>query len=263
MDPPDAELVRLARAGDEAGFGVLLRRHEARMLAVAYSVLGHGPDAQDAVQEAFLVAVSRLSALRDPEAVGAWLRGIVRNVSLATRRGREPLPIDDVGEQAVATAADPAEVLERQELKDWVWHALEGLTPNLRAVATLRLAHPDAAARARRSRREAEESLAAMTAGAIAAPFAEAWSPAAEVALPDGSFSHGYGRLAQGITVNNQEGVRVRLTNVVAGSDITVWETDFLNPADKPFHCPPAGVWLYRWDAGRIDRFRLLHAARP
>jgi pimeloyl-ACP methyl ester carboxylesterase len=45
---PDAELLRCAQNGDVAALGVLLQRHQAPMRAVALSVLGHGPDTEDA-----------------------------------------------------------------------------------------------------------------------------------------------------------------------------------------------------------------------
>lgn len=303
--PADAELLRLARAGDAASLGVLLQRHEARMLATAYSVLGYGSDARDVVQEAFLVAVSRLAALQDPGSVGPWLRGIVRNICRASLRRPAPIPLGDLSRDVAAADADPAALFERQALRDWAWHAMERLTPNLRVVAMLRyfteanayaqiaalcgvpvgtvrsrlseartklaehlretaaLAHPDADTRMLRSRRDAEEALAAMRAGSAAATLARTWSPSAVAVLPDGTRNQGYGRLAQAITANHEDGVRYQLTNVVAGGDITIWETDFLNPADKPAHCPPSGVWLHFLSSGRIQGFRLLHTVRP
>ena len=62
-------------AGDASCLGVLLDRHRAGMRAVAVALLGYGPAAEDAV----VTALRRLHDVRDPEAVGAWLRGIVRN----------------------------------------------------------------------------------------------------------------------------------------------------------------------------------------
>jgi hypothetical protein len=59
----DAELTRAAQAGDVSSLGVLLARHQAGMRAVALGVLGYGPDTDDVVQDAALVAVSRI---RDP-----------------------------------------------------------------------------------------------------------------------------------------------------------------------------------------------------
>jgi DNA-directed RNA polymerase specialized sigma24 family protein len=89
-DPPgaltDTELVRAAQAGDGTSLGVLFGRHRAAMYAVALAILGAGPDAEDGVQDAALIAIGRLGDLRDPEAVGPWLRGIVRNTCRALRR---------------------------------------------------------------------------------------------------------------------------------------------------------------------------------
>jgi hypothetical protein len=53
----DAELTRAAQAGDAGSLGVLLARHEAAMRAVALGMIGYGPDTDDVVQDAALVAV--------------------------------------------------------------------------------------------------------------------------------------------------------------------------------------------------------------
>ncbi len=51
------------------------------MRAVAMSLLGYGPDAEDVVQDAALTALRRIGDVRDPAAVGAWLRAVVRNAA--------------------------------------------------------------------------------------------------------------------------------------------------------------------------------------
>ncbi len=84
----DAELARAAQSGNAASLGILLERHRAPLYALALRFLGHGPDAQDAVQDAFLTALRTIDRLREPEAVGGWLRGIVRNVCLRRLRER-------------------------------------------------------------------------------------------------------------------------------------------------------------------------------
>ena len=78
----DAQLARAAQSGDAASLGVLLERHRAPLYALALRFLGYGPDAQEAVQDAFLTALRTIDRLREPEAVGGWLRGIQRNVCL-------------------------------------------------------------------------------------------------------------------------------------------------------------------------------------
>ncbi|MEV4811837.1 RNA polymerase sigma factor [Micromonospora avicenniae] len=134
----DADLARAAQAGDVSALGLLLARHRPAMLAVAITLLGYGPDAEDAVQDATVVALRRVGDVRDPAAVGAWLRAVVRNVCRA-RRARTHLPLDDTLAAALRSREpDPAEALERHAVRDWVWQALDQLSAPLRLVLVLR-----------------------------------------------------------------------------------------------------------------------------
>ncbi|GAA2891037.1 DNA-directed RNA polymerase sigma-70 factor [Actinoplanes cyaneus] len=133
----DRELVRCAQNGDAAALGVLLARHEAGMRAVALSVLGHGPDAEDAVQDAMVTAVRRIGDVRDPAAAGAWLRAAVRNHCRMRLRSRPALPVADP-EWFLPHAGGPDELIERAALRDWVWHAIGELSEGDRLVTMLR-----------------------------------------------------------------------------------------------------------------------------
>jgi len=94
----DGELVRLAQLGDTNALGTLLARHMAGMKAVALSTVGFGPDAEDAVQEASLRVLERIGDVRNPEAVGAWLHAVVRNVCrMQLRRAARLVPSEVVG----------------------------------------------------------------------------------------------------------------------------------------------------------------------
>jgi RNA polymerase sigma factor (sigma-70 family) len=134
----DAALVRAAQAGDTAGLGVLLERHRARLHAIAVTVVGHGPAAEDAVQETFLIALRRIGELRDPAAARAWLaailvnvcRGELRRPSARVEVGVEPW--EPPGPDTAARAIDDG------ALRDWVWTALERLSEPLRLVVMLR-----------------------------------------------------------------------------------------------------------------------------
>jgi RNA polymerase sigma factor (sigma-70 family) len=134
----DAELVRSAQSGDATGLGMLLARHLAGMRAVALSVLGYGPDADDAVQDAAILAIRRIGDLRDPDAAGAWLRTIVRNVCRMRLRQPEPVLRPGPAFDRPSSEFTPEELLERQVLRDWVWHALGELTEPLRVAVLLR-----------------------------------------------------------------------------------------------------------------------------
>jgi len=133
----DAALTRAAQAGDVAALGVLLERHRAGMRAVALSILGPGPDVDDVVQDAAVTALRRLGDVRDPEAVGAWLRMIVRNAGRSLLRASAPfLPLDDL--HVPATDAGPERWLEQHAMRDWIWEAMEELSPTLRLPMMLR-----------------------------------------------------------------------------------------------------------------------------
>lgn len=79
--PTDGELVRQARQGDEQAFSRLVERYQRPAYAVAFSVTGRHEDAEDAAQESFLVALTRLEECRNPDRFGGWLMTIVRNRS--------------------------------------------------------------------------------------------------------------------------------------------------------------------------------------
>jgi RNA polymerase sigma factor (sigma-70 family) len=121
--------------------GILLERHRAPLYALALRVLGHRPQqAQDIVQDVFVVALSTIEQLRDPKAVGGWLRGILRNVCLMRMREvRREVPFDEL---SVGLSKDPepsaGESIDRLAMREWVWTALGQLPQPLRVTAMLR-----------------------------------------------------------------------------------------------------------------------------
>jgi len=122
----DVELVRAAQNGNTASLGVLLERHRASLLALALHILGRSPQAQDAIQDALLVALRDIDKLRTPEAVGRWLRGIVRNVCLMKLRAEREVHVGDLDSyldrQRVESSAE--EAIDLMALSEWVWTAL-------------------------------------------------------------------------------------------------------------------------------------------
>ena len=90
----DKELVTGVLAGRAELYADLVKRHERALLAVAVHVLGDFQTAQDATQEAFVLAFHKLATLRKPEAFGPWTARIARRVAAAMARRRrriEPL----------------------------------------------------------------------------------------------------------------------------------------------------------------------------
>ena len=134
----DARLVLRAREGDRSAFEKLVRRHFSGARAVALAELADSRDADDAVQDAFIVALERLEDCRNPAAFGPWLRRIVRNRARSIGR-RERVRRTEPLEQVVTrtSKADPARDLDRAELRARLEAALAELTPVQRAVVLL------------------------------------------------------------------------------------------------------------------------------
>ena len=74
---PDGELLqRLTNGGDEAAFGVLLRRHGSMVFEVCRNILGNEQDAEDAFQTTFLVLAQKAGAIWKKSSIGSWLYGV-------------------------------------------------------------------------------------------------------------------------------------------------------------------------------------------
>jgi DNA-directed RNA polymerase specialized sigma24 family protein len=74
----------------------LLERHRTPLYALVICILGHGTEAQDTVQDTFLVTSSSIDRLREPRAVSGWLRSILRNLCYTRlRRGHEAVLLDE------------------------------------------------------------------------------------------------------------------------------------------------------------------------
>ncbi len=91
----ERELVELAMAGDREAFSALASASARRLYAVARLVLHNDAMAEDAAQEALVVAWRDLSALREPDRFGAWLhRVLVRECYKQAHRERRRVEVE-------------------------------------------------------------------------------------------------------------------------------------------------------------------------
>jgi RNA polymerase sigma factor (sigma-70 family) len=137
----DAELVRTAQGGDAASLGILLERYRAPLYALALRILGRTPEAQDAVQDSFLIALRTIGQLRDPEAVGGWLYSILRSVCLTRlRKDQGEILFGELPPLYERKSTEPSaeESIDRLAMGEWVWTALSKLPEALRITAMLR-----------------------------------------------------------------------------------------------------------------------------
>ena len=135
--PEDGELVLRARKGDDIAFGLLVERYQRAVYAVAISLTGRHEDAEDAAQEAFLVALQRLDDCQSPERFAGWLMTIVRNRSKNLIRRESLRETDEVPPGTRSWAPTPDRVTETRELRGLLEKALIGLPEVQRQIVLL------------------------------------------------------------------------------------------------------------------------------
>jgi RNA polymerase sigma-70 factor, ECF subfamily len=131
----DRDLVEAAQRGDQEAFVDLVRLHGDRCFAIAHRILRDVDRAEDALQDALVIAWRDLPSLRDPDRFVAWLHRVLTNVCIgqATReRGRithlRALPVE-----GPVAPDDFLSVVARDELD----RAFRRLTPDERAILVL------------------------------------------------------------------------------------------------------------------------------
>lgn len=114
----DAELVEQARRGQLDAFERLYRRHHARVYALCVRLHRGHEQAEDSLQDAFVLAWQRLADFRGEAEFSTWLHRIAVNAALANlrrlgRRDRHLAVVDDdAWFDAPAPAGDTDAVLD-------------------------------------------------------------------------------------------------------------------------------------------------------
>lgn len=136
FDPDlEAELLELARAGDQHAFASLVTPYRNRTWAVCLRMTDNRSDAEDALQEAMTAAWKNLHRFRGDARFGTWLYRIAVNAANAVLRKRRETPSDLEEWQTLANEVDPYDqLIDNQRLKE----AIAGLPEHYREALVLR-----------------------------------------------------------------------------------------------------------------------------
>src|SRR5437762_10991774 len=91
--PTTEELVNAVRAGEKSAFGLLVRLYERAAVITAHQVLRDYHQAQDAAQEGFVTAYTKLNQLSAAAAFGPWLLKIVHRRACLMQRSRRAVEL--------------------------------------------------------------------------------------------------------------------------------------------------------------------------
>src|SRR5688572_23518585 len=200
----DSELANAIASGDQGAFRTLMRRYNRLLYRTARSILKDETDAEDVLQNAYLLVFRGIGKFRGEAGLSTWLVRIVINEALGClrKRSRSAHIVNLEGSEldaAVEAEADPyvekserpEEALMRADAQQLIQAKVDELPLTYRAVFVLRaleelsvmetaeaLQIPEATVRTRffRARARLRESLSVDAAGAfdMAFPFAGA-----------------------------------------------------------------------------------------
>jgi RNA polymerase sigma-70 factor (ECF subfamily) len=126
----DAALVARLKAGDASAYETLHRLHAPRLFNLACRMLGSAADAEDAVQETFLLVFRKVGAFRGESSVGTWLYRLGMNLcidrlrSRAAGEARRTRPVD--ADPIPAPSGEDEMVLTRLDLERAIAELPEG-----------------------------------------------------------------------------------------------------------------------------------------
>jgi RNA polymerase sigma-70 factor (ECF subfamily) len=127
----------------------VITSHSLRFRRIALGHLGNAADAEDAVQDALLSALTHVDQFKGRAKMSTWLTTIVINSArMKLRRRLSPVQIaldETVGEQNISvvdtvsdTRPDPEEVYRKREIAETLADATSRLSPALRRTFQLR-----------------------------------------------------------------------------------------------------------------------------
>lgn len=147
----DAELVSLARQGDEPAIRAIVQRHNQRLFRTARAVIRSDWEAEDIVQAAYIKAFTNLATFRGEAELSTWLTRITLNEALGRVHARKNTTgLEEIDMQTTSrggevlqfpsslSATDPETELSRSQARHLLEQAVDELPDEFRTVFVLR-----------------------------------------------------------------------------------------------------------------------------
>jgi RNA polymerase sigma-70 factor, ECF subfamily len=147
----DAELVRRARDRDEAAIRSIMKSNNRKLYRLARGILRNDSEAEDVVQETYVLAFTHLDGFRGDAGLSTWLSRIAINEALGRLRRQRPavewnsLQPGELETHAqiiqfpLSAVSDPEKTMAQREIQQVVEHAIDDLPEAFRIVFMTRV----------------------------------------------------------------------------------------------------------------------------
>jgi RNA polymerase sigma-70 factor (ECF subfamily) len=145
----DSQVVLKIRDGDTGAYRILVEQYQGRIYSMVLGMVKDEEHAWDITQDSLIKAFKKLDSFRIDSSFYTWLYRIASNSAIdylrkAKRRRTEEFD-DGVGAKDQAGMIDPmysttspAKDLERSQLKDRIFEAMQHISPEQRQIVLLR-----------------------------------------------------------------------------------------------------------------------------
>lgn len=147
----DQEIIRRVLSGDLEAFELLMRRYNRPLYRTARSILKDDTEAEDVLQDAYLLAYQGIGKFRGDSTLSTWLTRIVVNEAIArtrksARRGKilqfgaewQSESDEDEAKMSQATIEQPDQAAMRAEVRRLIEKKIDDLPDAFRTVFVLR-----------------------------------------------------------------------------------------------------------------------------
>jgi len=147
----DAELVQRARDRDEAAIRSIMKSNNRKLYRLARGILRNDSEAEDVVQETYVLAFTHLDSFRGESGLSTWLSRIAINEALGRLRRQRPavewtsLQPGELENNAqiiqfpLSAVSDPEKTMAQREIQQVVEHAIDDLPEAFRIVFMTRV----------------------------------------------------------------------------------------------------------------------------
>lgn len=143
MEAQEQTWVEQAMAGDTAAFSSLVEAYHRPVYNLAYRMLGNSVEAEDAAQEAFIRAYTRLDTYDPSRKFSSWMLSIASHycIDVLRRRRVTLLSIEELPpmlDVAMPRSTHPEQAVARAQVADQVQQLLDTLPEHYRTPVILR-----------------------------------------------------------------------------------------------------------------------------
>lgn len=142
----DSKLIAQTITGEVEAFGALVDRYQPRLFNAMVHFLRDKTEAEDVVQDAFVLAMTKLDSFKGNSQFYTWLYRIAHNVAISKLRKKRPTMSLDYGTNddpspgfgIADDGGQPGDRLEKEEQIQILMKAMERLSEEHRSILILR-----------------------------------------------------------------------------------------------------------------------------